>query len=168
MDFLDLDPIARVAGTATMPGSKSISNRVLLLAALARGETVVHDALDADDTRVMLAALRALGVAAMSGSSPEIRIQGCGGAFPVRSADLFLGNDYPRQDEHRSPNRTFINRRGHRFEQVNLGISHDFDRQGVPIPSISTTTKPSSASDCASPRATEKLRPPTLPVCGPG
>ena len=94
MDFLDLDPIARVAGTATMPGSKSISNRVLLLAALARGETVVHDALDADDTRVMLAALRALGVAAMSGSSPEIRIQGCGGAFPVRSADLFLGNDW--------------------------------------------------------------------------
>ena len=92
MEFLDLAPIGRVVGAATMPGSKSISNRVLLLAALARGETVVRDALDADDTRVMLAALRRLGINAMSGSSPEIRIHGCAGAIPVRSADLFLGN----------------------------------------------------------------------------
>ena len=92
MEFLDLEPIARVTGTVTMPGSKSISNRVLLLAALASGETVVRDALEADDTRVMLAALQALGIEAMSGSSPEIRIQGCAGAIPVRSADLFLGN----------------------------------------------------------------------------
>ena len=92
MDFLDLEPIARVTGIATMPGSKSISNRVLLLAALARGETVVRDALDADDTRVMLTALRALGIGAVSASSPEIRVQGCAGEIPVRSADLFLGN----------------------------------------------------------------------------
>ena len=92
MDFLDLDPIARVAGVATMPGSKSISNRVLLLSALARGETTVRDALDADDTRVMLAALQALGIGAMSASSPGIRIQGCAGAIPVGGADLFLGN----------------------------------------------------------------------------
>jgi 3-phosphoshikimate 1-carboxyvinyltransferase len=92
MDVLDLAPIARVAGKVSMPGSKSISNRVLLLSALAGGQTVVRDALEADDTRVMLAALRALGIEAMSGSSREIRIQGCAGEIPVRSADLFLGN----------------------------------------------------------------------------
>ncbi len=92
MAVLDLAPIARVAGFVTLPGSKSISNRVLLLAALANGETVVRDALEADDTRVMLAALRALGIKAMSGSSPEIRVQGCAGVIPVRSAELFLGN----------------------------------------------------------------------------
>jgi len=92
MDYLDLAPIARVKGTVTMPGSKSISNRVLLLAALASGETLVRDVLEADDTRVMLDALRSLGIEAMSGSSPEIRIQGCAGRIPVRSANLFLGN----------------------------------------------------------------------------
>jgi len=52
----------------------------------------VHDSLEADDTRVMLAALGALGIKAMSASSPEIRVQGCAGVIPVRSADLFLGN----------------------------------------------------------------------------
>ena len=92
MDFLDLGPIAKAGGSVTMPGSKSISNRVLLLAGLARGETRVHDALDADDTRVMLAALRSLGVQAYAGKSAEIRVQGCGGVIPVRKADLFLGN----------------------------------------------------------------------------
>src|SRR6266571_526729 len=60
--FLDLDPIARVQGTVKMPGSKSISNRVLLLAALSEGETRVEDLLDSDDTRVMLEALARLGV----------------------------------------------------------------------------------------------------------
>lgn len=92
MDHLDLQPIRRVSGSVRMPGSKSISNRVLLLAALASGETVVRDSLEADDTRVMLAALGALGINAMSASSPEIRIHGCAGAIPDRGADLFLGN----------------------------------------------------------------------------
>src|SRR5471030_2719598 len=92
MDHLDLQPIRRVSGSVRMPGSKSISNRVLLLAALAGGETVVRDSLEADDTRVMLAALGALGIKAVSASSPEIHIQGCAGIIPVRSADLFLGN----------------------------------------------------------------------------
>lgn len=59
--FLDLPPLAGAAGTVRLPGSKSISNRVLLLAALASGTTVIHDLLDSDDTRVMLDALRALG-----------------------------------------------------------------------------------------------------------
>ena len=62
MKTLRLDPILRVVGSVRLPGSKSISNRVLLLAALAEGETVVRDLLDADDTRVMLQALNVLGV----------------------------------------------------------------------------------------------------------
>ena len=92
MDHLDLRPIRRVSGSVRMPGSKSISNRVLLLAALASGETVIRDSLEADDTRIMLGALAALGVKAVSAGSPEIRIQGCAGAIPVSRADLFLGN----------------------------------------------------------------------------
>jgi 3-phosphoshikimate 1-carboxyvinyltransferase len=59
--FLDLAPLEEAGGTVTLPGSKSISNRVLLLAALSEGTTVVHDLLDSDDTRVMLEALQALG-----------------------------------------------------------------------------------------------------------
>ena len=59
--FVDLPPLLSAGGTVTLPGSKSISNRVLLLAALTLGRTTLHDVLDSDDTRVMLAALRALG-----------------------------------------------------------------------------------------------------------
>ena len=57
MNHLDLEPIRRAAGTVRLPGSKSISNRMLLLAALAEGETRIRDLLDSDDTRVMLDAL---------------------------------------------------------------------------------------------------------------
>ncbi|HET8749077.1 MAG TPA: bifunctional 3-phosphoshikimate 1-carboxyvinyltransferase/cytidylate kinase [Ramlibacter sp.] len=60
-EYLDLPPLEEAGGTVVLPGSKSISNRVLLLAALSEGTTVVHDLLDSDDTRVMLEALRALG-----------------------------------------------------------------------------------------------------------
>ncbi|HEV8501640.1 MAG TPA: 3-phosphoshikimate 1-carboxyvinyltransferase [Casimicrobiaceae bacterium] len=59
---LALAPARSAAGTVALPGSKSITNRALLLAALAQGTTRLHDVLDADDTRVMIAALRALGV----------------------------------------------------------------------------------------------------------
>jgi hypothetical protein len=55
-------PCAGAAGTVRLPGSKSISNRVLLLAGLSAGTTTVHDLLDSDDTRVMLDALRATGL----------------------------------------------------------------------------------------------------------
>ena len=58
--FLDLPPLQSIGGVITLPGSKSISNRVLLLAALCPGRTTVHDLLDSDDTQVMLDALRAL------------------------------------------------------------------------------------------------------------
>jgi len=89
--FLDLDPIARVQGTVKMPGSKSISNRVLLLSALARGNTLVRDLLDAEDTRVMLEALARLGVEVER--IPEgVTVHGVSGEFPVKSADLALGN----------------------------------------------------------------------------
>ena len=87
MKFLDLGPIARVQGTVKMPGSKSISNRVLLLAALADGETRVENLLDSDDTRVMLNALELLGVR-IERDSATVR----GGSFPNKSADLHLGN----------------------------------------------------------------------------
>ncbi len=88
---LDLPRRAHLRGTVTLPGSKSISNRTLLLAALCRGTTVVRDVLDADDTRVMLAALQTLGVAVQR-SGNDCTITGCGGVFPVAQADLFLGN----------------------------------------------------------------------------
>ena len=87
MDSLELKAARRAAGTVRLPGSKSISNRVLLLAALARGDTEVHGLLDADDTRVMREALGVLGVR-FRGSS----LSGVGGSFPVKSAELFLGN----------------------------------------------------------------------------
>lgn len=92
MDHLDLEPIRRVAGTVRLPGSKSISNRVLLLAALAHGETLVRELLDADDTGHMLTALGALGVSCVPVGGRDHRVTGAGGAFPVKSADLFLGN----------------------------------------------------------------------------
>ena len=77
----------RAAGTVRLPGSKSISNRVLLLAALAQGDTELQGLLDADDTRVMRDALTGLGVR-FHGNS----VSGIGGVFPVKRAELFLGN----------------------------------------------------------------------------
>src|SRR5437763_9923986 len=89
--FLDLPPLLRAGGTVRLPGSKSISNRVLLLAGLAAGTTVVHDLLDSDDTRVMLAALKELGCEIdMPGDA--LRITGIGGRLKNRDARLFLGN----------------------------------------------------------------------------
>jgi 3-phosphoshikimate 1-carboxyvinyltransferase len=86
---LDLDPIRRAAGVVTLPGSKSISNRVLLLAALSSGDTRIRDLLDADDTQVMLDALARLGVRIERDSST---VHGVGGMFPVKAAELDLGN----------------------------------------------------------------------------
>ena len=67
--FLDIPPLESAGGSVVLPGSKSISNRVLLLAALSGGTTAVHDLLDSDDTRVMLDALRALGCGVQAGVS---------------------------------------------------------------------------------------------------
>ncbi len=93
MEFLDLPPMLGAAGTVRLPGSKSISNRVLLLAALAEGETDIRDLLLSDDVERMLDALRALGVAwERDGDSLNYRVRGVGGPFPVKHGDLFLGN----------------------------------------------------------------------------
>jgi 3-phosphoshikimate 1-carboxyvinyltransferase len=92
VDHLDLAPIRRVRGTVKLPGSKSISNRILLLAALARGETRIHDLLESDDTGFMLEALRQLGIVWAAEGARSIRVHGAAGAFPVKQAELFLGN----------------------------------------------------------------------------
>jgi 3-phosphoshikimate 1-carboxyvinyltransferase len=89
--FLDIPPLAGAAGTVVLPGSKSISNRVLLLAALSGGITAVHDVLDSDDTRVMLDALRALGCG-VKHAGTSVEIAGLGGRQPASHARLFLGN----------------------------------------------------------------------------
>ncbi|MCE1182335.1 MAG: bifunctional 3-phosphoshikimate 1-carboxyvinyltransferase/cytidylate kinase [Rhodocyclales bacterium] len=92
MEFLDLPQQLQARGTVRLPGSKSISNRVLLLAALAEGETEVRDLLASDDTSRMLEALQTLGVGVAHLGEESWRITGCGGQFPVRQAELFLGN----------------------------------------------------------------------------
>jgi 3-phosphoshikimate 1-carboxyvinyltransferase len=89
--FLDLPPLRGAAGRVRLPGSKSISNRVLLLAGLAAGTTAVHDLLDSDDTRVMLAALEALGCG-LARAGDVLHVTGIGGTLHARRAQLFLGN----------------------------------------------------------------------------
>ena len=89
--FLDLPPLESADGTITLPGSKSISNRVLLLAALSQGRTVVHDLLDSDDTRVMLEALRQLGCGVRQNHS-TVTIEGVGDKPKTSQAKLFMGN----------------------------------------------------------------------------
>src|SRR5213595_2423658 len=89
--FLDIPALATASGTVSLPGSKSISNRVLLLAALASGTTTVHDLLDSDDTRVMLEALAALGCG-IERAGNTLRIEGLGGTLRTAEASLFLGN----------------------------------------------------------------------------
>ncbi|WP_233802729.1 3-phosphoshikimate 1-carboxyvinyltransferase [Paraburkholderia sp. HP33-1] len=91
MEFLDLGPFSRAVGTVRLPGSKSISNRVLLLAALAEGDTTITNLLDSDDTRVMLDALEKLGVR-LKRDGDTCVVTGTRGAFTARTADLFLGN----------------------------------------------------------------------------
>jgi len=90
-EFLDIPALTGAGGSVHLPGSKSISNRVLLLAALSEGRTTVHDLLASDDTAVMLAALRQLGcTVAQSGNSAAI--DGLGGQLTQRHAKLYLGN----------------------------------------------------------------------------
>ena len=92
MEYLDLAPVRRASGTVKLPGSKSISNRILLLAAIAEGETRIHDVLDSDDTRYMLNALRKLGVEWTQDELQALRVTGAQGVFPNKHAELFLGN----------------------------------------------------------------------------
>ena len=90
---LTLAPIAHVEGSVALPGSKSISNRVLLIAALADGTTIVDGVLESDDTERMLEALEALGVSVEHDRGVRrATVEGAGGAFRKRSARLALGN----------------------------------------------------------------------------
>ena len=94
MEQLTLDPIAKVSGEINVPGSKSLSNRALLLAALAEGETELTNLLDSEDIEHMLNALTKLGVSyRLSEDKTQCVVQGNGGAFNVAEPlELFLGN----------------------------------------------------------------------------
>lgn len=89
--FLDLPHLTHASGTVVLPGSKSISNRVLLLAALCSGTTTVHDLLDSDDTQVMLEALQQLGCK-LTQTATTVEVVGLGGLTHLPSAKLFMGN----------------------------------------------------------------------------
>ena len=90
-EFLDLAPLETAGGVVVLPGSKSISNRVLLLAGLGAGTTAIHDLLDSDDTRVMLAALEQLGCR-LDWQAGVLHLTGLGAKPPASPARLFLGN----------------------------------------------------------------------------
>ena len=90
---LALTPGSVARGIVRLPGSKSISNRMLLLAALANGTTEIRELLSSDDTQVMLTALQKLGVPwQQHGQSQDYVVTGVAGRFPAQSADLFMGN----------------------------------------------------------------------------
>lgn len=90
-DVLTVAPMASARGAVPLPGSKSLSNRALLLAGLAHGTTRLTNVLDADDTRVMLTALTGLGVV-VTREGDAVSVHGCDGQWPVRASDLFVGN----------------------------------------------------------------------------
>jgi len=91
IEFIELGPYIKAEGTVALPGSKSISNRVLLLSALAKGTTTLKGLLGADDTQVMRAALKTLGVN-IDETDGGCVVQGCSGRLPNQQADLFMGN----------------------------------------------------------------------------
>jgi 3-phosphoshikimate 1-carboxyvinyltransferase len=94
MESLTLQPIKKISGVVNLPGSKSVSNRALLLAALAKGTTKLTNLLDSDDIRHMLNALSKLGVSfQLSACKTECVVEGLGQAFSVEAlTELFLGN----------------------------------------------------------------------------
>ncbi|OGT72662.1 MAG: 3-phosphoshikimate 1-carboxyvinyltransferase [Gammaproteobacteria bacterium RIFCSPLOWO2_02_FULL_57_10] len=94
MNFLTLPPLQSINGEVTLPGSKSLSNRILLLAAVARGETRINNLLDSDDVRHMLNALKSLGVSyTLSADKTSCTVQGRNGPLHAEDAlELFLGN----------------------------------------------------------------------------
>ncbi|CAA3002631.1 3-phosphoshikimate 1-carboxyvinyltransferase 2 [Olea europaea subsp. europaea] len=93
-----LPPIKDISGTVKLPGSKSLSNRILLLAALSEGKTVVNNLLNSDDIHYMLEALKTLGLnVEVDKTIQQAIVEGCGGLFPVGKVprdevQLFLGN----------------------------------------------------------------------------
>mgnify|MGYP001413888444 CR=1 FL=1 len=92
-DPLPIPAAGTVRGSIVLPGSKSYTNRALPIAALADGTSLLRGALESDDTRYMVEALRALGVVVRADwEAGEIEVEGTGGRIAVDSADLFLGN----------------------------------------------------------------------------
>ena len=92
-DKLTLSPIKNISGTVDLPGSKSLSNRILLLSMLAEGHTEIHNLLDSDDTRRMVEALKTLGVEVQEDRNQKrIFVYGTSGTIPVTEATLMLGN----------------------------------------------------------------------------
>ena len=87
LPFIDLPALLSARGTVRLPGSKSISNRVLLLAALAAGETELRDVLVSDDTACMLDALQALGVGVDRSAPGVVRVRGLGGVPKVKQGE---------------------------------------------------------------------------------
>ncbi|HRS95521.1 MAG TPA: 3-phosphoshikimate 1-carboxyvinyltransferase [Candidatus Latescibacteria bacterium] len=88
-----ITPVSSLHATIRPPGSKSLTNRALLCAALAYGESEISNALVSDDSRYMISALRKLGVdLSVSADGTMIRVRGCSGRFPAKKADLFVGN----------------------------------------------------------------------------
>lgn len=85
-------PVTAARGTVALPGSKSVSNRALLLAALADGKTTLTGLLRADDTERMLESLEKLGIGVEFQGDTSVCVTGCAGRIPARSADLFIGN----------------------------------------------------------------------------
>lgn len=94
MEKLSLPKISQSHGIAIIPGSKSISNRILLLAAMSSGETIIHNLLKSDDTDRMLEALAELGieVTLLDENTRSFKVVGNPAGFPNKEASLFLGN----------------------------------------------------------------------------
>jgi len=89
--YLDIPPLALAGGKVRLPGSKSISNRVLLLAALSQGKTAIHAVLASDDTAVMLTALKQLGCS-ITQTGDTVFVDGLGGRLINKKSQLFMGN----------------------------------------------------------------------------
>ena len=87
-----LKAIQSVSGQVTLPGSKSITNRILLLSAIADGETIIKHPLQSDDTHHMIEALKILQVDLTQNKNGDIHIKGSQGQFKNKSAEIFLGN----------------------------------------------------------------------------
>jgi len=92
-DAIKIETTGPVVGSIRPPGSKSITNRALVCAALADGTSVLQGALDSDDTRVMIAGLEQLGIAIRTeDAKTTLKVTGCGGKIPAKDADLSIGN----------------------------------------------------------------------------
>jgi 3-phosphoshikimate 1-carboxyvinyltransferase len=92
-DRIEITPCGPIRATVRPPGSKSITNRALVCAALARGESVLRGALESEDTQVMVDALRQLGIQVDADWPREtLRVPGCDGRLPATQADLYVAN----------------------------------------------------------------------------